>query len=116
LLRAIAERLLINDKDKQQHTSDEQEVTGEPAVATAFTAQFEKLAEKLEKALDSNDQKQLIEIAMQIRGSAPNCGAHKLGKLADQAMTMLCDSSAKAKQEDMVKDLISACRHLESAA
>lgn len=116
LLRAIAERLLVTKKDGENAQDTANDEGGEPAVASAFTAQFEKLANTLETALASSDQKTLIEVAMQIRGSAPSCGAHKLGRLADNTMTVLCDNSDKGRNERMVKDLIAACRNLQSAA
>lgn len=114
LLRAIAERLLVNKKDAEAEEADD--TAGNP-VASAMSPQFEKFAQTLETALSKQDQKTLIETAMQIRGSAPSCGAHKLGKLADNAMTVLCDAASdKSKHERMVKELIGACRDLASAA
>jgi CheY-like chemotaxis protein len=114
LLRAIAERLLVNKKDAREEAADDTE--GNP-VASAMSPQFAKFAETLEHALAKHDHRALVETALQIRGSAPSCGAHKLGKLADSAMTVLSNTNADAAtHERTVKDLIGACRELATAA
>jgi CheY-like chemotaxis protein len=116
LLRAIAERLLIqSETDSATGRSAHIDRSAGIRLAEAYVEQFHKLADDLEQRATCGDVKALAEICIQIRGSAPACGAPHLARIADQAAQALSLEGSQPQGFRLARDLAQACRRLQAA-
>ena len=116
LMRAIAERLLVSTRDPNAELAAKGSNIASIQVNEMFVAQFQQFAEKLQAAASENDIATIVSLAMQIKGSAPSCGANKLALLATQAHSAFSGGADQAKRNRILADLLAACRHLDTAA
>ena len=117
LLRAVAERLLVQTGNDVELDEDKQNtpITAAIRIPEAFVEQFHKLADLMDQKASGGDAKALAEVCIQIRGSAPSCGAPQLARIADQAAQALSLEGSEPQGFRLARDLAQACRRLQAA-
>lgn len=120
LLRAMAERLLIKPQaarspESNDSSKDEAVIPRSGKVAEIYVELFGKLAQTLEQAISEHDHEKILDKCMEVRGSAPSCGAPHLAKIADHVISTLEHPSGPAQGLRFAKELIVACRRLQAA-
>lgn len=79
-------------------------------LASLFSKDLSTYADKLEAALNENDDEAIFRIAIQIRGTALSLGLTQLGTLASDVSDRLGDRQSPAMLTRQIRKLITHCR------
>jgi len=108
LIAALAEFLAPDSADQEHKPASLDE--GLKELASMFAASLGETAGKLEAALQSENTKEILSIASQIKGSALSLGYERLGVCASELMGLIIGQAHPESINRVVRKLVTCCR------